>query len=161
MYEERLNNSNALDFDDLIIKTVQLLRRVPEIREKYNNKFKYILVDEYQDTNSLQFALIKYLTESQKNICVVGDPDQSIYKFRGADINNILTFEENYPNAKSITLEQNYRSTQTILDVADSVVKNNEGRKDKKLWTSNPDGDKIFYFQAFDADGEARFVRDR
>ena len=151
-------NKSFLDFDDLIIKTVQLLRRVPEIREKYNNKFKYILVDEYQDTNSLQFALIKYLTESQKNICVVGDPDQSIYKFRGADINNILTFEENYPNAKSITLEQNYRSTQTILDVADSVVKNNEGRKEKKLWTSKPDGDKIFYFQAFDSDGEARFV---
>jgi len=158
MYEERLNNANALDFDDLLIKTARLLRVSPEVREKYNDKFKYILVDEYQDTNALQFALISYLTEKQQNICVVGDPDQSIYKFRGADLNNILTFEETYPNAKTIALEQNYRSTQTILDVADAVVKNNEGRKEKKLWTSNADGEKIFYYQAFDGDGEARFV---
>lgn len=158
MYEERLNNANALDFDDLLIKTVRLLRVAPEVREKYNNKFKYILVDEYQDTNALQFALINYLTEKQQNICVVGDDAQSIYGFRGADIGNILSFEEHYKNAKVIMLEQNYRSTQTILDTADAIIKNNEGRKDKKLWTANPDGDRIFYHQAFDGDGEARFV---
>jgi DNA helicase-2/ATP-dependent DNA helicase PcrA len=158
MYEERLNNSNALDFDDLLIKTVKLLRKVPEIREKYNNKFKYILVDEYQDTNPLQLALIKYLTEKQQNICVVGDPDQSIYKFREADIRNILEFEEHYPKAKTIALEQNYRSTQTILDIADSVIQNNTQRKKKKLWTDKKGGEKIFYFQAFDADNESRFV---
>ncbi|HEY0428360.1 MAG TPA: UvrD-helicase domain-containing protein [Pyrinomonadaceae bacterium] len=158
MYEERLNNANALDFDDLLIKTVKLLRVSPETREKYNEKFRYILVDEYQDTNALQFALINYLTEKQQNICVVGDDAQSIYGFRGADIGNILSFEEHYPNAKVIMLEQNYRSTQTILDVADAIIKNNQGRKEKKLWTSNEGGEKIFYHQAFDSDGEARFV---
>lgn len=158
MYEERLNNSNALDFDDLLIKTVRLLRLSNDVREKYNNKFQYIMVDEYQDTNALQFALIKYLTEKQQNICVVGDDAQSIYSFRGADIANILSFEEAYPNAKVIMLEQNYRSTQTILDTADAIIKNNQGRKDKKLWTENPTGEKIFYYQAFDSDGEARFV---
>jgi DNA helicase-2/ATP-dependent DNA helicase PcrA len=158
MYEERLNNSNALDFDDLLIKTVRLLRSVPEVREKFNDKFRYIMVDEYQDTNSLQFALIKYLTEKQQNICVVGDDAQSIYSFRGADIANILSFEQAYPNAKVIMLEQNYRSTQTILDVADAIISNNESRKEKKLWTDNPSGEKIFYYQAFDGDGEARFV---
>jgi DNA helicase-2/ATP-dependent DNA helicase PcrA len=158
MYEERLNNANALDFDDLLIKTVRLLRVSNETREKYNNKFRYILVDEYQDTNALQFALINYLTEKQQNICVVGDDAQSIYGFRGADIGNILSFEEHYPNAKVIMLEQNYRSTQTILDVADAIISNNEGRKEKKLWTSKDGGEKIFYHQAFDSDGEARFV---
>lgn len=158
MYEERLRNANALDFDDLLIKTVKLLRTADDVREKYNNKFQYILVDEYQDTNSLQIALIKYLTERQQNVCVVGDDSQSIYRFRGADISNILSFEDHYPSAKTIMLEQNYRSTQTILDAADSIIKNNVGRKDKKLWTSNPGGDKIFYHQAYDGDGEARFV---
>lgn len=158
LYEERLANSNALDFDDLLIKTVQLLRRVGEVREKYNNKFKYILVDEYQDTNPLQLALIRFLTEKQQNICVVGDPDQSIYRFRQADIRNILEFEEHYPDAKIIRLEQNYRSTQTILDVADAVVSNNLERKEKKLWTDNRGGEKIRYYQAVDSDSEARFV---
>jgi DNA helicase-2/ATP-dependent DNA helicase PcrA len=158
LYEQRLKNENALDFDDLMIKTVRLLRVSGEIREKYNNKFKYILVDEYQDTNPLQLALIKFLTEKQQNICVVGDPDQSIYKFRQADIRNILEFEVHYPNAKIILLEQNYRSTQTILDVADSVIKNNLQRKEKKLWTSNAGGEKVFYYQSTDSDGEARFV---
>ena len=158
LYEERLNNANALDFDDLMIKTVKLLRKSPEVRAKYNDKFKYILVDEYQDTNPLQFALIGYLTEKQQNICVVGDDSQSIYAFRQADIRNILEFESHFPNSKTILLEQNYRSTQTILDVADAIIKNNQNRKDKKLWTANPDGDKIFYHQAFDGDGEARFV---
>ena len=158
MYEERLHANNALDFDDLMIKTVRLLREVPEVREKYNNKFKYILVDEYQDTNSLQFNLISLLTEKQQNICVVGDEDQSIYKWRGADITNILNFEKHFANTKTIRLEQNYRSTQTILDVAGSVVKNNIERKGKNLWTSNPKGDRVRYYQAFDAESEARFV---
>ena len=158
LYEDRLHGNNALDFDDLLIKTVRLLRQVPEVREKYNNKFRYILVDEYQDTNSLQFALIGLLTEKQQNIAVVGDEDQSIYKWRGADITNILNFEEHFPNTKTIRLEQNYRSTQTILDVAGAVVKHNIERKGKSLWTSNPRGDRVRYFQAFDAEAEARFV---
>lgn len=158
LYEERLKNANALDFDDLMIKTVRLLRNNQEIREKYNDRFKYILVDEYQDTNPLQFSLIRYLTEKQQNICVVGDDAQSIYKFRQADIRNILDFEQHYPKAKTVLLEQNYRSTQTILDVAHAIIENNVEQKKKKLWTSNPGGDKILYFQAFDGDGEARFV---
>jgi DNA helicase-2/ATP-dependent DNA helicase PcrA len=158
LYEDRLKNNNALDFDDLLIKTVQLLRKSPEVREKYNHKFKYILVDEYQDTNPLQFAMIRLLTQMQQNICVVGDPDQSIYAFRQADIRNILDFEEHYPKAKVIKLEQNYRSTQTILDAADAVIKNNTERKDKKLWTQQKGGDLIRYCQVIDADAEARFV---
>ncbi|HSE33005.1 MAG TPA: UvrD-helicase domain-containing protein [Pyrinomonadaceae bacterium] len=158
MYEERLHTNNALDFDDLLIKAVRLLRDVGEVREKYNNKFRYILVDEYQDTNSLQFGLIKLLTEKQQNICVVGDEDQSIYKWRGADISNILNFEIQFPNTKTIRLEQNYRSTQTILDVAGAVVEHNIERKGKTLWTSNPKGEQVRYFQAFDAEAEARFV---
>ena len=158
MYEDRLHANNALDFDDLLIKAVRLLRDVPEVREKYNNKFRYILVDEYQDTNSLQFALIRLITEKSQNICVVGDEDQSIYKWRGADISNILNFEKHYPNTKTIRLEQNYRSTQTILDVAGAVVKNNLERKGKTLWTSNPRGGRVGYYQAFDADAEARWV---
>lgn len=158
LYEERLHANNALDFDDLLIKTVKLLRQVAEVRDKYNNKFRYILVDEYQDTNSLQFALIRFLTEKHQNICVVGDEDQSIYKWRGADITNILNFEQHFPDTRIIRLEQNYRSTQTILDVAGAVVKHNVERKGKKLWTSNPTGDRVRYFQAFDAESEARFV---
>ena len=157
-YEERLRANNALDFDDLLIKAVHLLRHSPEVREKYNNKFQYILVDEYQDTNSLQFALISLLTVKQQNIAVVGDEDQSIYKWRGADITNILGFEKSFPNTTTIRLEQNYRSTQTILNVAGAVVKNNVERKGKNLWTSNPQGEKVRYYQAFDADAEARFV---
>jgi DNA helicase-2/ATP-dependent DNA helicase PcrA len=125
MYDERLNTANALDFDDLLIKTVKLLRKSPETREKYNDRYKYILVDEYQDTNALQFALISFLTEKQQNICVVGDDAQSIYGFRQADIRNILGFEEHFPTAKVILLEQNYRSTQTILDVAHAIIENN------------------------------------
>ena len=158
MYEERLRQANALDFDDLLIKTVRLLRRDADVRQKYNDRFRYILVDEYQDTNALQFALIGYLTEQQQNICVVGDDAQSIYGFRGADIANILSFEKHFPAAKVIMLEQNYRSTQNILDAADSIISNNKGRKEKKLWTSNSGGDKLRYFQAIDGDGEARFV---
>lgn len=158
MYEDRLHANNALDFDDLLIKTVRLLRDVGEVREKYNNKFRYILVDEYQDTNSLQFALISLLTQKQQNICVVGDEDQSIYKWRGADISNILNFEKHFQNTKTIRLEQNYRSTQTILDVAGAVVKNNLQRKGKNLWTSNPKGGRVGYYMALDAEAEARWV---
>jgi len=158
LYLERLRNANALDFDDLLIKTVELLSHSKEVRDKYNDKFKYILVDEYQDTNPLQFSLIQYLTEKQKNICVVGDDAQSIYGFRQADIRNILDFETHFPAAKVILLEQNYRSTQTILDAAHAIIEHNINQKKKKLWTANPGGEKIFYYQAFDGDGEARFV---
>ena len=158
LYEERLHKNNALDFDDLLIKAVRLLRDVAEVRERYNDRFRYLLVDEYQDTNQLQFALIRLLTEKQQNICVVGDPDQSIYRWRGADIKNILKFEEHFPSAKVIRLEENYRSTQNILDLASGVIKHNLERKEKALWTQNPAGEKIRYFQALDAESEARFV---
>src|SRR5687767_9588133 len=158
LYEERLRKNNALDFDDLLIKAVRLLRDVAEVRERYNERFHYLLVDEYQDTNQLQFALIRLLTEKQQNICVVGDPDQSIYRWRGADIKNILKFEEHFPSAKVIRLEENYRSTQNILALASGVIKHNIERKEKALWTQNPAGEKIRYYQALDADVEARFV---
>lgn len=158
LYEERLHKNNALDFDDLLIKTVRLLRDVAEVRERYNDRFRYLLVDEYQDTNQLQFGLIRLLTEKQQNICVVGDPDQSIYRWRGADITNILKFEEHFPSAKVIRLEENYRSTQNILDLASGVIKHNIERKEKALWTQNPAGEKIRYYQALDAESEARFV---
>ncbi|MBA3440135.1 MAG: UvrD-helicase domain-containing protein [Pyrinomonadaceae bacterium] len=158
LYEERLRNNNALDFDDLLIQTVRLLRKDAQVRERYNDRFRYVLIDEYQDTNSLQFALIRLLTERQQNICVVGDEDQSVYRFRGADITNILHFEEHYSNAKVIRLEQNYRSTQNILDVAGSVVRRNTERKGKRLWTANDSGERIRYYQAPDAEGEARFI---
>jgi len=161
LYEERLGNNNALDFDDLLIKAVRLLRDVPDVREKYNRRFQYILVDEYQDTNSLQFALVSFLTQRQQNICVVGDPDQSIYKWRGADISNILNFEQHFADTKVIRLEENYRSTQNILDVASAVVRNNIERKEKSLWTRNPPGERIRYYQAMDAESEARFVAAR
>ncbi|MBV9923583.1 MAG: UvrD-helicase domain-containing protein [Acidobacteria bacterium] len=158
LYEERLVNNNAVDFDDLLILTVRLLRKREDVRAHYNDRFRYILVDEYQDTNALQFALINYLTQKQQNICVVGDESQSIYKWRGADISNILNFEQHYPEARAIKLEQNYRSTQTILDAADAVIKHNTERKEKTLWTANPAGAPIRYYQAMDAEGEARFV---
>ncbi|HEY0350023.1 MAG TPA: UvrD-helicase domain-containing protein, partial [Pyrinomonadaceae bacterium] len=158
LYEERLHKNNALDFDDLLIKTVRLLRDVAEVRDRYNERFRYLLVDEYQDTNQLQFGLIRLLTEKQQNICVVGDPDQSIYRWRGADITNILKFEEHFPSAKVIRLEENYRSTQNILDLASGVIKHNVERKEKALWTQNPAGEKIRYYQALDAESESRFV---
>src|SRR5205085_3110440 len=136
----------------------RLLRKDATVRAHYNDKFRYILVDEYQDTNALQFALIRFLTEQQQNICVVGDESQSIYRWRGADITNILNFEEQYQNAQTIKLEQNYRSTQTILDAAGHVIRHNTERKDKTLWTANPTGERIRYYQALDAEHEARFV---
>src|SRR5437868_2564877 len=158
LYEERLQRNNALDFDDLLIKAVRLLRDVPDVRDRYNDRFRYLLVDEYQDTNQLQFALIRLLTEKQQNICVVGDPDQSIYRWRGADITNILKFEEHFPSARVIRLEENYRSTQNILDLASGVIKHNIERKEKALWTQNSAGEKIRYYQALDAESEAGFV---
>ena len=157
-YEERLQKNNALDFDDLLIKAVRLLRDVPEVRDRYNERFRYLLIDEYQDTNQLQFALIRLLTEKQQSICVVGDPDQSIYRWRGADITNILKFEEHFPTARVIRLEENYRSTQNILDLASGVIRYNIERKEKALWTQNPAGERIRYYQALDAESEARFV---
>jgi DNA helicase-2/ATP-dependent DNA helicase PcrA len=158
LYEERLVNNNAVDFDDLMILAVRLLRKREDVRGYYNDRFRYILVDEYQDTNALQFALINYLTQKQHNVCVVGDESQSIYRWRGADISNILNFEQHYPEARTIKLEQNYRSTQTILDAADAVIKHNTERKEKTLWTANPAGAPIRYYQALDAEGEARFA---
>ena len=138
-YQATLRKNNALDFDDLIVKTVELFKNVPEVLDNYQNRFRYIMVDEYQDTNTAQFELIRLLAAKYRNLCVVGDDDQSIYKFRGANIRNILDFEKVYPEACVIKLEQNYRSTQTILDAANAVIKHNIGRKDKALWTEKKD----------------------
>ena len=142
-YQRELKLNNALDFDDLIFKTVELFNQDEEVLNAYQERFRYIMVDEYQDTNTSQFRLISKLAEKYGNLCVVGDDDQSIYKFRGANIANILNFESAFPGAKTIKLEQNYRSTQTILNAANEVIKNNTGRKDKTLWTANGEGDKI------------------
>jgi DNA helicase-2/ATP-dependent DNA helicase PcrA len=158
LYEQRKLAANALDFDDLLIKTVVLLRRDPEVRAYYNERFRHIMVDEYQDTNQPQFALIRLLTEKTQNLVVVGDDDQGIYAWRGADIANILSFERQYPGARVIRLEQNYRSTQNILDAAGSVIKNNRSRKGKTLWTEHGAGEKIAYYQAVDGEDEARWV---
>lgn len=144
-YQERLKQSNALDFDDLLYKTVELFQFYPEILDNYQERFRYIMVDEYQDTNHIQFLLIKQLASKYRNLCVVGDDDQSIYKFRGANIYNILNFEEEYPEARVIKLEQNYRSTGNILKAANGVISHNEGRKEKVLWTEAPEGDKVSF----------------
>ncbi len=154
-YQRILKQSNALDFDDLIVKTVELFKTNADVLESYQERFRYIMVDEYQDTNTAQFKLISLLADRYKNLCVVGDDDQSIYKFRGANIGNILNFEDTYPGAKVIKLEQNYRSTQTILDAANGVIKNNFGRKDKSLWTDNEAGEKITFTLYDDAYREA------
>lgn len=157
-YEAKLQQNNALDFDDLLLITLKLLRENEEVRTKYQDKFDYIMVDEYQDTNHAQYLLTKLLAAKHKNICVVGDADQSIYGWRGADITNILDFEKDYPEAKLVKLEQNYRSTQVILDAANAVIDNNTGRKPKNLWTDNGNGKEITYFKAVDERDEARFV---
>ncbi len=159
-YQRLLKNADAMDFDDMIFKTVELLEKNEEVRSYYQNKFKYILVDEYQDTNHAQYVLTSLLADKYRNICVVGDDDQSIYKFRGATIENILSFEERYRDAKVIRLEQNYRSTQTILDAANAVIANNQQRKGKNLWTDNGSGDKIVVNTSYDEREEARFVAD-
>ena len=157
-YQRQLSRNEALDFDDLIMTTIHLFERVPDALECYQNKFQYIHVDEYQDTNKAQYTLIKLLAKKFKNLCVVGDSDQSIYGWRGADIQNILSFEEDYPKAKTIFLEQNYRSTKNILNAANEVIKNNSERKPKGLWTANTGGDKIQYYEAMTERDEAEYV---
>ena len=157
-YEAQLKANNALDFDDLLVKTVQLLQTQPDVRENYQERFRYIMVDEYQDTNTVQFKLVSLLAGKYRNLCVVGDDDQSIYKFRGANIRNILDFEKEYPDAKVIKLEQNYRSTGNILNAANGVISNNKGRKDKTLWTANGEGEKIGLRQFDTAYDEAEFI---
>ena len=159
-YQRILKKSNAMDFDDLIMKTVELFQKHPEVLEMYQERLKYIMVDEYQDTNMAQFKFVQLLASKYQNICVVGDDDQSIYKFRGADIGNILSFENHFENARVVKLEQNYRSTKNILDAANAVIKNNEGRKDKTLWCDEDRGDKIEVYQAEDGFAEAEMVAD-
>lgn len=158
LYQQKLKKYNAFDFDDLIGCTVHLFEENPDILEYYQNRFKYILVDEYQDTNHAQYRLVSLLAGKHKNLCVVGDDDQSIYKFRGADISNILGFENEFERAKIIKLEENYRSTGTVLSAANEVIKNNRGRRGKELWTKNEDGDKIIVYCADDERGEAGFI---
>lgn len=157
-YQKRLFASNAVDFDDIIVLTVKILAEYPDALEYYQNRYKYIMVDEYQDTNHAQFRLVSLLSAKHNNLCVVGDDDQSIYKFRGATIENILSFEKQFAGSKVIRLEQNYRSTQNILDAANSVIKNNSERKSKNLWTDSGEGDKIYWFKAKDERDEAAFV---
>lgn len=160
IYQERLKEANALDFDDILCRTVDLFEHFPEVLTKYQNRYKYIMVDEYQDTNHVQFKLVSMLSAGHGNLCVVGDDDQSIYKFRGADIENILGFESQFRDAKVIRLEQNYRSTQTILNAANSVISNNSGRKEKSLWTAGEKGEKVYWYKAVDESDEAQFVAD-
>jgi len=158
LYQKKLMQNNALDFDDILFKTVELFQNNPDVLQRYQQKFKYIMVDEYQDTNYCQYMLVNLLAKSHRNLCVVGDDDQSIYSWRGADIGNILNFEKDFPDAKVIKLEQNYRSTQTILDAANEVISNNFGRKKKRLWTANGEGKAIVYYKAMDERDEADFV---
>lgn len=159
-YEKQLKANNALDFDDLLIKTVRLFQTQADVLEYYQEKFRYIMVDEYQDTNTVQFELVRLLASKYRNLCVVGDDDQSIYKFRGANIKNILNFEQYFEDAKVIKLEQNYRSTSNILNAANAVIRNNAGRKDKTLWTDNGDGEKIQFRQFDSAYDEAEYIVD-
>ena len=157
-YVETLRSANALDFDDLILHAVTLLKTQPEVRQYYQNRFRYILIDEYQDTNHMQYELTHLLAAGHQNICVVGDDDQSIYRFRGADVSNILNFEKDYRGARTIRLEQNYRSTQNILSAANAVIKNNIGRKGKTLWTNSGNGDKVTIKTVFNEADEANFI---
>lgn len=158
LYCEKLKKANAVDFDDIILLTVDIFKKFPDVLEKYQRRWKYIMVDEYQDTNMTQYNLVSMLARANKNICVVGDDDQSIYKFRGATIENILQFEEQFENTKVIRLEQNYRCTSSILDAANSVISNNKQRKGKTLWTDNGQGNKVVHYNAMDADRESVFV---
>ncbi len=160
LYDKKLRENNALDFDDLLLLSVDLLENNTELRQKYQQRFRYILIDEYQDTNGAQYRLTTLLAAEHHNLCVVGDADQSIYGWRGADISNILNFEKDFPEAKTIKLEQNYRSTKNILAAANAVIENNENRKPKKLWTENATGEKIVLYRAEDERDEARFVVD-
>ncbi len=158
LYQKKLYANNALDFDDIIFKTVELLTKFPDVLEKYQNRFLYIMVDEYQDTNSSQYELVRLLASKNRNLCVVGDDDQSIYGWRGANISNILDFEKHFDGARVIKLEENYRSTQTILTAANEVVKNNRTRKNKTLYTSNPEGEKIYHYKASTDFEEGAFI---
>ena len=157
-YNKKLKANNSLDFDDLLLKPIELFNENPAILEQYQERFHYILIDEYQDTNEVQYILTKMLSKKRKNICVVGDESQSIYAFRGSNYRNILNFEKDYPNSKIILLEQNYRSTKTILNAANDVIKNNKQRKDKRLWTDNKEGDKVTYKKCIDEKEEAATV---
>ena len=160
LYQQQLREANAVDFDDIILLTVRLFQQFPEALDYYANRFRYIMVDEYQDTNQAQFELVRLLSSARGNLCVVGDDDQSIYKFRGATIENILQFEDQFPGAQVFRLEQNYRSTQTILDAANAVIAHNTERKGKTLWTQNGTGEKLTVYRAFDENEEARFICD-
>src|ERR1700753_57940 len=160
IYRKELRKANALDFDDLLLEAVRVLRSSAEVRERYNWRFRYLLIDEYQDTNRPQYELMKLLAGTEHNVCVVGDEDQSIYSWRGADIRNILEFEKDFPEAKTIRLEQNYRSTQVILEGASAVVARNLQRKGKNLWTSREGGANIGYYEAPDGENEALFIAD-
>lgn len=157
-YQTKLRKNNAVDFDDIILNTVKILSENPDVLSKYQDKFQYILVDEYQDTNNSQYLLINLLAQANRNLCVVGDDDQSIYKFRGANIGNILNFEDDYSDVQKITLDQNYRSTQNILDAANSVISNNKGRMGKSLWTSNGDGNRVYVYTGTNEYDEARYI---
>lgn len=157
-YESKVLKNNSMDFDDLLLLPIKLFKKYPDILEKYQDRFRYILVDEYQDTNEAQYILIKMLSKKYENICVVGDLDQSIYGFRGANFRNILNFEKDYPNAKVVPLEENYRSTGNILNVANDIIKHNKQRKEKNLWTKNENGPKIRYHRAYDEKDEANYV---
>jgi len=157
-YQDKLKKNNALDFDDLLVKVVELFERCPDVLERYQERFRYIMIDEYQDTNTVQFKFVSLLAKKYQNLCVVGDDDQSIYKFRGANISNILDFEKVFPDTKVIKLEQNYRSTGNILAAANEVIKNNYGRKDKRLWTENEDGSEIHFRQFTNGFEEAEYI---
>lgn len=159
-YETKLKTNNSVDFDDLLILPIKLFRENPPILEKYQDRFKYVLIDEYQDTNEAQYILTKMMSAKYRNICVVGDENQSIYSFRGANYRNILNFEKDYKEAKTIKLEQNYRSTTNILDAANSVIKNNKNRKEKNLWSNKGTGEKITYYRSYDEKDESHYVAD-
>src|SRR5690242_6611567 len=157
-YLAALKESNALDFDDLLLRTVDLFENSTAVRSRYANQFRFVMVDEYQDTNRPQYLLIRRLAEVHRNLCVVGDPDQSIYKWRGADLRNILDFEEDFADTAVVRLEQNYRSTQIILDAASAVIGRNRNRKEKRLWTDRQGGERILYVRAGDEIEEADFI---
>src|SRR5712692_7205118 len=157
-YEARLQAAGALDFDDLLLRALSLLETVPPALAWYRTLWTHVLVDEYQDTNRAQYRIVRLLTQEHRNLCVVGDPDQSVYRWRGADLRNILDFEKDYPDCRVIALEQNYRSTKRILDIASAVIVNNTARKDKRLWTENREGERAEVYRAWDENEESAFV---
>ena len=158
LYEQRMHAANAMDFDDLLFRSVNLFELFPEVRDRYRRAFRFVMVDEYQDTNHAQYRWLRLLSEEHRNLCVVGDDDQSIYAFRGADVSNVLDFEDHFPDATVIKLEQNYRSTQTILSAANGVISHNRARKAKSLWSDMGEGDPVHVRELEDEHAEARFV---